>query len=518
MANTAVRNVDETPEAIVIGSGHNGLACACHLAKAGFRVLVLERDDTIGGLTSTREVTLPGLRHDIHAAGIQLANLSPSIAELELEERGFERIYPPLSYVQAFPDGRSISFGRDLDETCAELARFSEKDAEAWRALMADYDENKEAMVAGIFSPQPPGPLDPAQFAAFRPFLEQTFDSEEVRAAFAAWALHVGLGPDDEGSISGLGFSTIIQDTGNNPVKGGMQRLSDALASFLRDNGGEIETGAEVEKILVEGGRATGVRLADGTERRASKLVASNANPLLTALEFLGEDVVGPDIAAKMRNLEAGPAQMTIFLALDGPLEYAGGDFAHQSLYVHACQPSLDSLAQMRDEVRQGLLPREPLLQIVNEASVDPTRASDGRYTQRILVLPLPYDIKGDATGQIPHRNWDEAREPYADYAIGLAARVAPRIEQQILKRVVQDPVTMSLERADVLRGDICHVGCGPGQMGAARPIPEMGQYRTPVPNVYLCGSGSHPGPGVSMGPGRNAASVICDDFGVSFP
>lgn len=505
-------------DAIIIGSGHNGLTCACHLARAGLRVLVVEQHYQIGGMTRSEQVTLPGFLHDVHAAGIQLGNLSPSIKELELAKRGFELIRLPVNYAHVFPDGRHLRFCRELDDSCDSIAQFSSKDAASWRQVMSDYRANKRQLLQMLYNPPIRAPIAPEQRGTLRSWLDQTFESEEVKTAFAAWGMHPGFAPDDEGGVAASAFGSVIQDVGNNPVKGGMQNFIGALASFLSQHGGEIRTRAKVDKIIVAHGRASGVRLSSGEEIHAARLVASNANPLHTTLDLLTEQDIGADAAAKMRKLDLGFAQMTIFLALDRPVEFAAGPLARQTLYVHATEPSVDFFATLAQQVRAGLLPEKPMLLFVNDGMVDPSRVPPGKASLRILVMMLPYQINGDATGIIPFRSWEDAREPYADYAIDLAERYyLPGLKQRILKRVVHDPVTMSIDSPDAVGGNVGHLANSPEQSGALRPIAELGQYRTPVGNVYLCGSGSHPGGGVTMAPGRNAAMVICDDLRLPF-
>lgn len=500
-------------DAIVVGAGHNGLTCACHLARAGLRVLVVELHPTIGGMTRSMEITRPGFRHDLHASGIQLANLSPSIRELQLGERGFTRLHPPVNYVHVFPEGPALEFHRDLAGTCRSLARYAPRDAARWRVLMEEFERDRPRTVERLFRPPDATEPPPERNATLRSWLDAHFESEAVKTAFAAWGLHIGAAPDDPGGIAASAFATVIQATGNNPVRGGMQRLPDALAGVLRDHGGDVVCSARVTRIIVENGIARGVRLDDGTEYRATRAVAASVNPILLARDMLTEDELGASVAEKMRGVHNGSAQMTIFLALDEPVEFRAGAYFHESLYAHATAPGLDALQSVVERVRGGALPADPMLLFVNESGVDPTRAPEGRASLRILVLPLPWRIRrgmGDAgTGAI----WEQVRESYADHVIGLADRhYLPGLASRILTRVVHDPVTMSEESPDCHRGDISHVGVLPAQSGALRPIPEMGRYRTPVRGLYLCGSGSHPGPGVTMACGSNAARVILDD------
>ena len=263
-------------DAVVVGAGHNGLTCACYLAKAGLKVLVLERYHDVGGMTLTEELTLPGFRSDVHASGYQLANLSPVPMELELEKHGLELIEPDIVYAHAFPEGRVLAVSRDLEKTVENIGRYSKKDAEAWRELLERYRAAKDKLVASLFSPPPtlaatlersPGGMDEYRYGlqSMRSWCDQTFESEEVKCLFGAFALFMAHAPDDAGGaeLAWL-FGTVLQDAGNNLVKGGMHRLSLALADHLRSLGGEIRTNAGVEKILVSSGRAVGVRLEDG--------------------------------------------------------------------------------------------------------------------------------------------------------------------------------------------------------------------------------------------------------------
>lgn len=503
-------------EAIVIGAGHNGLTCASYLARAGLKVLVLELRDAIGGQTSTKPLTIDGFMHDEHASGIQVANLSPSIDELDLEARGFERLYPPVNYAHAFPDGTALRFGRTVEESCASIAQFCEHDANAWRALMDEYSANKANQVRELFQVPPAGPPSEALRPSIRQWVDETFESDQMKAACQAWATHVGFAPNDEGGMLSAGFGPVIQDVGNNPVRGGMQHLPNALASYVRDHGGEIRTSSRVTKILTEGGRAMGVRLADGSEIRATRLVAANVNPILVARDMLTEDDLGTEVATKMQNLDHALAQMTIWLALEAPPVFRCGIGADETLYVHATDPNLEFFDRLYDEARSGLLPTRPMLLFVNEGSVDPSRVPPGRCSLKLLVMLLPFEIRGDANGRIRARSWKEAAEPYADHALQLAEAYAPGLTDRILARTVQDPLAMSIESPDCYRGDLSHVGLRLHQSGASRPVPEMGQYRTPVEGLYLCGSGSHPGSGVTMACGRNAALAIYEDFGLS--
>jgi beta-carotene ketolase (CrtO type) len=520
-------------DTIVIGSGHNGLACACYLAKAGLKVLVLEQYHSIGGMTNTEEITLPGFKSDTHAICIQFGNFSPALDELQLPQYGFELICPDLCLTHAFPDGRSLTVHRDLEHTCQNIAQYSQKDADAWRNCYQAFLEQKDSICSAFNNPPPsfaeqaaalqnlPGGLDQYRFQMqnLRSWCNETFESEETKLLLGTWAVHGGASPDDVGggSMAWL-FSMVIQHFGNNVVKGGMRNLPLAFSSFLKAHNGEIRTNAQVKKIVVQNGKAIAVQLLDGEEIKSGKLIASNAHPRHLVLDLLGEKEVGAEITRKIRQYELGQPVMVVYLALERPINYKAGSKAGGSVYVHASPPSLDYFSRLFSEARSGLLPEEPFALICNDTAADPSRVPAGKGLMKLVVQPVPYVIKGDAAGSIREANWDTAKEPFADRVIELISRnYIPDLREKIVKRVVHSPQDIEKRLPSALQGTNSHGAFLPYQIGAMRPIPEMGNYRSPIANVYLCGSGSHPGPGVTMAPGRNAAQIIYRDLGLDF-
>jgi beta-carotene ketolase (CrtO type) len=402
-----------TCDAIVIGAGQNGLACACYLAMAGLKVLVLEKYHTLGGMTLTEELTLPGFWSDVHASGYQLANISPTPHELDLFSRGLELIEPDLVYAHAFPDGTGVAVSRDLARTIAAIEPFSKQDAQACRGLFEHYRQEKPQIVKSFFSPpesfaltaqamaSTPGGMDQYRFAlqSVRSWANEVLETEAIRSLFGAFGLFVGSAPDDAGGaeIAWL-FGAVLQADGNNFVKGGMHHVSLAMASYLEAHGGEIQTSAEVDRILVDGSRATGVRLASGEEIGVEKLIAAAADPAQLALRFLGEEIVGEAIARKMRQYEWGDATLVMYVALDAPVGYAAGEQFKQAAHVHLTPPSISDMAEAMNECRGGLLPRNPLVVAWNDSIIDPSRVPSGKHLKKFVVLGVPYEIKGDAT------------------------------------------------------------------------------------------------------------------------
>ncbi len=520
-------------DAVVIGSGHNGLTCACYLAKVGLKVLVLERSHSIGGMTNTEEVTLPEFMSDTHAFCIQLANFSPALHELELDQYGFELIYSNPCFTHAFPNGKSISVSRGIDDTCKSIAHFSTKDADTYHQLFERFLGVKDPFIASFNSLPPsfadqaamlqamPGGLDQLRFQmqTFRAWAGEVFEANETKVLFGAWDLHTGTGPDDGGGASlAWAFCMVIQAFGNNIVKGGMRNLPLALEGYLIAHGGEIRTDARVERIHVGNGRAVAVGLSGGEQIEVGQLVASNVDPQQLVLDLLGEDQVDPILSNKMRHYELGESVMVIYLALDSPVEYKAGPQAGQAVYVHPTPADLEYFSRLFYEVRSGLLPSEPFALICNDSTQDPSRVPSGKALMKLVVQPVPYEIKGDAAGNIKGKTWEDVKEVFADHIIDRLTRdYIPNLRNNILKRVVHSPRDLERLMPSAPRGTITHGALLPYQMGAMRPIPEMGHYKSPISNVYLCGSGSHPGAGVSMAPGRNAAQVIFQDLRLDF-
>jgi len=248
------------------------------------------------------------------------------------------------------------------------------------------------------------------------------------------------------------------------------------------------------------------------------QLVVSNVDPGHLVLDLLGVGIVGKEIVGKMEQYEWGDSVFVMFVALDSPINYKAGPAARHSAHVHLTEPSLDFFAWVYLQCRGGALPSAPMIVSWNDSAIDPGRVPAGKALMKFVVLSVPYVITGDATGRIPARTWDDAREPYADYLIDLiTTNYIPDLKAKILKRVAHSPVDISRKIISAVRGTLGQGAFLPYQNGSLRPIPELGQYKTPVPNVYLSSSGSHPGPGVSMAPGRNAAQVIFKDLGLDF-
>jgi beta-carotene ketolase (CrtO type) len=517
-------------DAIVIGAGHNGLTCATYLARAGLKVLVLEEYSSVGGMTITEQETLPGFWSDLHASGYELASLSPVPQELGLLDH-YTLLDAELPFTHAFPGGDSIAVFPECEATVQGLAKRSAGDAAAWRTLVRRFGDERQEITRAMFSPPPGIDAKAAQFArsaegmnayrfgleSVRSWADQTFETAAMKTLFGSFATFVGIAPDDAGGaeLSWL-FAAVMQSVGIKLVRGGMHQVTLALAERLQAHGGTIRTRASVSRITGGPGGATGVQLRSG-ERFSAKLVVSSVDPGHLVRDLLGPEMVGSGLVDKLTHYEWGDAFFTLFVALDGPVHYSAGPLAERSAQVHLSPVSLDSLARLYYECRAGMLPAEPMIVAWNDSTVDPSRAPAGKALMKFVVFNVPFAIRGDATGRIAARDWAGAREPYADYLIDLITQnYIPDLKRKLLKRVAHSPVDAAARLRSAVQGTLGHGALRVYQQGAMRPTAELGGYKTPVPNVYLCGSGSHPGPGVSMAPGHNAAQVILGDLGIA--
>lgn len=443
-------------DAIVIGAGHNGLTCACYLAKCGLAVLVLEDYRSIGGMTLTEEITLPGFWSDVHAYGYQLANLSPVPFELGLERYGFKVIYPEISLSHIFPNDHGyVSLYKSLDKTLKSIQKFSDKDARSWNRMFDEYKSNRDLIISTLNSP-PAGPLlehakgmssidglNKSKIAlvgdefrrrsqSMRSWCDEQFESDEIKAMFGAFAAFVGLSPEDAGGGElCYSFAIVIQDCGNNVVKGGFVNLPMALAGYLKSKGGKIMTSSGVRRILIENGRAVGVELTNGKIIGAKRLIASSTDPFTLILKLIGEDHVDQDISVGIKRLEWGDSIFGIYLALSEPLKYKSeqGEVA-MSAQVHISPPGLEYYSKIFYECRSGKLPSNPLPIMSNDSMMDPTRVvtstnrsdsdnSSNKHLIKFLILSVPYQLKnGNDNNEIGINEWEGVKDHYADQII----------------------------------------------------------------------------------------------------
>ena len=520
-------------DVVIIGGGHNGLACAAYLAKAGLDVLVLEKRGVVGGAAATEE-PWPGYR--VSSASYVVSLMPPQVVrELDLKRFGYEVSIITPDYFVPFPDGTSLTLWGDVERDAAAIARFSERDAAAYVAFDRYFDRVARLLKDLLFVVPPNMNLrDLPKWAAtagrFRKwsgrdlhetvrlftmsaadFLDEWFEDERVKGALATQAI-IGAwcGPMTPGSAYVLMHHWIGEVDGHAGAwgwaKGGMGGISAAMARAAEAAGAEIRTDAEVDRVAINAsGRAVGVALADGSLVRAQRVV-SCAHPVTTYLSLIGEERLPGDVVRDVKRYRTRSGSVKLNVALSElpafPAWDQEGDL-HKGLV--AVSPSIEYLERAWDDAKYGRMSEHPYVEVVFPTAHEPEGlAPKGKHLMLAFSQYGPYEL---AEG-----SWDEGgRDDYAARVLKALGEFAPSLESAVEHLEVLTPRDIE-ERFGLIGGNIMQGELTPDQLFSFRPIPGHGDYRTPVAGMYLCGSGTHPGGGVMGVPGRNAASVILRD------
>ena len=506
----------ESVDVVVAGAGHNSLAAAAYLARAGFEVLVLEARAVVGGNTATEELTLPGILHDSCSTAHNLIQASPALKELRLEEEyGLEYVRPdPVVHV-VVGDGDSVTQWRDLERTCEELARFSARDAEAYRRLIADYDAAKS--VFGAYRNNPIGRAprpDEALDGTWRRRLAMSawdvvraeFEHPTVRA-FMLWMSLMTVQPPERPGTGILAYSLAYgrQQHSWTLPRGGSAALPLALARLIEDHGGTIVTGRRVTGLVVENGRCVGVEADDGETYRARRAVLSTVHVKHLA-EMARPETWGEEFLYGVERWREGVSLFPTHLATtEAPAFPVDGGTVVP--VASGTAPSVDRLLRVGSDAERGILALDdPVLLVVCATVADPTRAPEGRHALKVIGFQ-PYALADGGPGR-----WDDVKEEAACANLEQLRRYAPNMtDDAILARVIKSPLDLERMNAHNWHGT-CHGGdMAPSQSGALRFGP-----RTPLPGLYQTGGTTHPGGSVSAAPGRNTAIVMLEELGTS--
>jgi phytoene dehydrogenase-like protein len=521
-------------DAIVIGAGPNGLVTAALLAKAGRRVLVLERRAEPGGIAVTEELH-PGFRFSTCAPeGCVLA--AEIVRELRLAEHGLEWLPADPVVFSPQPDGSQLTIWRDVARTAEEIGRFSAADARRYPHFVAQMTRIAD-VVGGLARAVPPdlpevgwsdlrallplaaplrrlgrkhlGELLRVLPMSVADLLHEWFESDALKAAIAAIAVRdVAWGPKEAGTAYLLLFHWALSDSGlfrsAGLARGGAGAVACALAGAARAAGAEIRTGAAVERILVEGGRVAGVALA-GSERIAAATVASSADPRTTFFGLCEPARLPASFVRHVRNVKYRGSIARMHLALSGLPEFtaAGDDALLRLAGPIQIAPTLGHLQRAYDCTKYGEYSTVPWLDARIPTLRDPGLAPVGSHVLSITAKFAPYRLR--------HGSWAERREAFADTVLSTLAEYAPKLPDLIRFRALRVPPDFEAEYG-VPEGSLCHGEMTLDQFFHMRPIPGHARYRGPIPGLYLCGASTHPG-GIANGlPGRNAAREILRD------
>jgi len=524
-----------TYDAIIVGGGHNGLVTACYLARAKWKVLVLERRYIVGGACVTEEGTFPGFK--VSTAAYVNSLFRPEIArDLRLRDYGFELIERNPASFSPFLDGRYLMLGRSLEQDASEIAKFSAKDAQNY----AKY-EQMLLRVASVIEPtlakRPPNVLNPALTdllqmgllgldmkklgpamseaiemltGAARPILDRWFESEELKATLGTDAIIGAFAAPSMPGTAYVLFHHVMGETNGKRgvwayVKGGMGGLTQALARAAADLGVDIRTEAEVAKILTKDGAVSGVALTNGDEYYA-RTVASNADCNVTFNKLLdGERAQLPAgfmDAIDSISYESASAKINVALErLPSFTALPGHDAGPQHRgTVHLC-PDQDFIERAYDDAKYGRWSRDPVVECTMPSSLDSTVAPSGKHIMSMFVQYAPYSLKD---GQ-----WDAAtKNAFADRCFEIVEQYAPGFKDSVIDRQILTPqdleATFGLTGGNIFQGAM-----NLDKLFMFRPVPGYAGYKMPIKGLYLCGSAAHPGGGVMGAPGWNAAREI---------
>lgn len=494
-------------DAVVVGSGPNGLSAAITLARAGRSVLVLEAAPRYGGAVATEELTLPGFKHDTFSSVYPAAAASPVFARLPLERHGLRWVHPRWNMAHPLPGGQAAALGRDLGGTVATLERLHAGDGERWAAFATPYLERFGAVRRTMLSGFPPlrGPAELVARSGLRGMLGfvrlllmpatslggALFRSGGARAWLYGSAMHGDVPPAGAGSAIAAAYLNLLGHAVGWPSpEGGAGRLADALVGVLRELGGDVRCGAPVTRVVVEQRRVAGVEV-DGGERVPTRLVVADVTP--RGLLRLAEPELGSRYADGLRSYRYGPSTLKVDWALSGPIPWEAPE-AGEAGTVHVGGSEEDVL-RATAHTGGADLAEKPFLLLGQQSVADPTRAPAGQHTAWAYTHG-------------PHEaDWERESERHVERMEAQVERFAPGFRDRILARSVLTPADLEARDANLVHGD---VGAGSYTLDQVifRPVPTLAPYRTPVRGLFLGSAATFPGGAVHGVPGHAAARL----------
>jgi phytoene dehydrogenase-like protein len=518
---------------VIIGGGHNGLVTAFYLAKAGFKPVVLERRAQPGGAAVTEEFH-PGFKCSMlaHSAG----PIRPDVVrDMQLEKHGLRMIAPDAGLVSLSPDGRALVLHQDATKVVQEIAKFSQKDAAKYPELQQSL-RKMGAVIDDALKLTPPNIDDPSKGdlwgmlrmgralrklgkkdlyrllrwgpMAVADLVAEYFETDLLRGTVAARGIFgTFLGPWSAGSALVL----LIRAAGDahpagsaNFAMGGTGAITQAMASAAKAAGAGIRTNVEVAEIRVKDGAATAVVLTSGEEIPA-KAIISNADPKRTLLKLVDPTHLAPDFTQKLQNYRMMGTVAKVNLALDGLPTFTALKNGNNAALAGRIQIShgIDYLERAFDESKYGDFSKQPYLEVTIPSLTDPMLAPSGKHVMSIYMQYAPYKLKGD---------WESQRSALGDTVVSTLAQYAPDLPGLVLEGQIITPKDMETDYG-LTAGQIFHGELALDQFFTMRPLLDWARYRTPIANLYLCGSGTHPGTGLTGGSGANAAREILKEL-----
>jgi len=508
-------------DAVVIGAGPNGLVAANVLADAGWDVVLCEAEDEPGGAVRSGEVVEPGFVHDRFSSFYPFATISPSLNAFDLQDHGLRWRRAPLVLGHARTDGTAAVLSPDVEETAAGLDADAPGDGDAWKRLMERWDRLEPGFAKAFFTPFPPvlgaarlaSAVDPRDLVRLarelalpvRRLAQEHFNGKAAADLLAGTALHADLAPEAVGSGA---FGWIMCGLGQRhgfPVpEGGSSRLSDALARRLAARGGSLRCGARVERVLVRGGRARGVRLAGGEELRARRAVIADVDAPTLYEHLLDPSELPRRLLNDLSRFEWDSGTVKVDWTLDGPIPWTARELRRAGT-IHVTD-GIDDLTRTMGQLSMGQIPDRPFLVMGQYSVTDATRQPAGRETAWAYAH-VPQHIKGDAGGELTGR-WDtRENEAFADRMAAQLEHAAPGFADLVRRRRVTGPHDLHDEDGNLVGGALNGGSASLHQLAIFRPVPaQLGRPGTPISGLYLASASAHPAGGVHGAPGTIAA------------
>lgn len=534
----------EAYDVIIIGAGHNGLVCAAYLLKAGYSVLLLEGRSIPGGGATTEELMpseAPGFKFNPCAINHLFIFLGSVIEELELEKYGLEYLHCDPVVFCPHPDGKYFLAHKSIEKTCAEIARFSSHDAQKY----AEYSEFWQRFIKAVtpfFNAAPKSIVDIASSYGMQHLqdlfsilggtdttldlirtllsspidnLNEYFDEEFVKAPLARLSAELSSPPSQKAMSFGAMMMQLRHHPGMARPRGGTGALTKALVNCVTSLGGVILTEQRVEKVLVDDGKAVGVRVASGKEYRTHKGVISSIDAKRLFLQLIdSSDVDSADANLRerlqRRIVNNNETILKIDCALSEPLRF--DHHQHRDEYLIGSiliADSINHVEQAHSEITLGKIPVEnPSMYVVMPTGLDPSMAPEGKHTLWIEFF-APYQIAGAEGTGLKGTGWtNELKNKVADRVLKKLSQYSPNLKHSIIARHVESPAELA-QRLETYGGNYYHIDMTLEQMLCFRPLPEIANYKTPIENLYLTGAGTHPGGSISGLPGRNCARMF---------
>ena len=516
-------------DVIIIGAGHNSLTAALYLQRAGLKTLTVELADSPGGAAKTGEVTEPGYKHDLFATNIGLFMGSRVYSDFkdDLHKQGFGVVASERPFASVFPGEKCLRVYQDAEKTSREISRFSTTDARAWADMINYFNQVAPYLFPLLQMQMPSVKLIGQLWKMYRKlgqsethelfrllikspkgFLNERYESDEIKALLAPWAFHLDFGPDVAGGAT-FSFLESSADHCNGMAfsRGGVGNLINAMVATIEAKGGKLIYGQKVTRIIVKNGTVVGVKMGDGRNLSAKKGVIANVTP--NQLVNLIEPKELPDsYAQKARRYRFGPGTMMIHIALDKPLVWNADRELTNFAYIHA-GPYIEDISMAYNQASSGYLPASPMLVVAQQSVIDPTRAPQGKHVLWVQVRALPAKPKGDTMGAITSNRWEEIKEKYCERVIDKIALYASNIKDIIRQIYIYSPQDLENENPNLVGGDNVGGSHHLDQNFLFRPFSGWSNYKTPIKRLFMTGAATWPGGGLNATSGYLAASQL---------